>query len=176
MSAFRASLRLASKNAVPNPKAKSAKQAVRQHLAARASARDLPTIPKCPTPSCDCAEMPSDLDIEMERKLEGTAPAHSEHVIISTGQADWKSRIEDEQDSGPWGEVVSTAKALLGPKGRLHDVRCSMLLFSQILMQSLAISERCCEHILLRRRTRPTTRSPRIPFLLLHITGVASTV
>lgn len=66
--------------------------------------------------------MPPDLDIETDRKLNGTMPAHSEHVIICTGQADWKSRIEDEKDTAPWGEVVSSIKSLLGPKGRMHDV------------------------------------------------------
>lgn len=71
--------------------------------------------------------MPPDLDIEMEKKLNGTMPAHSEHVIIFTGQADWKSRIEDEKDTAPWGDVVSTTKDLLGPKGRLHDVSLSTL-------------------------------------------------
>lgn len=119
MSPFRASLRLANKKAVtPN----SIKQTVRQHLASRASGRELPTIPECPSPTCECAEMPPDLDIEMEKKLNGTMPAHSEHVLISTGQADWKSRIEDEKDTAPWGEVISNMKDLLGPKGRLHDV------------------------------------------------------
>lgn len=73
--------------------------------------------------------MPPDLDIETDRKLNGTMPAHSEHVIICTGQADWKSRIEDEKDTAPWGEVVSSIKSLLGPKGRMHDVSWSLPAF-----------------------------------------------
>lgn len=66
--------------------------------------------------------MPPGLDIDEKRNLNGTMAAYSEHIVVSTGQADWKSRIEDEKESGPWGEVVSNMKGLLGPKGRLHDV------------------------------------------------------
>lgn len=80
--------------------------------------------------------MPPDLDIETEKKLNGTMPAYSEHVMISTGQADWKSRIEDEMDTAPWGEVVSTMKSLLGPKGRLHDVGWSIFYFVALLIQA----------------------------------------
>lgn len=119
MSSFKATLRLASnKSLKPN----ALKQAVRQQLALRAGSRDLPTIPTCPSPTCECADMPPDLDIDMEKKLNGSIAAYSEHVIVSTGQADWKSRIEDEKDTAPWGEIVASTRTLLGPKGRLHDV------------------------------------------------------
>lgn len=66
--------------------------------------------------------MPSNLDIETSKDLNGTMAAYSEQIIISTGQADWKSRIEDERDTAPWGNVVSEIKTMLGPGGRCHDV------------------------------------------------------
>lgn len=67
--------------------------------------------------------MPPDLDIETSKDLNGTMAAYSEQIVISTSQADWKSRIEDEKDTAPWGSVVSEIKTMLGPKGRYHDVR-----------------------------------------------------
>jgi len=66
--------------------------------------------------------MPSNLDIETSKDLNGTMAAYSEQIIISTGQADWKSKIEDERDTAPWGNVVSEIKTMLGPRGRYHDV------------------------------------------------------
>ncbi len=43
---------------------------------------------------------------------------YAKHVVISTGKSDWKSKIEDEE--GP--NLARKLKALLGPKGRFHDV------------------------------------------------------
>lgn len=147
MSPFKVSLRLASnKTLKPN----ALKQAVRQQLASRASGRELPTIPECPSPTCECAEMPPDLDIDIEKKLNGTMATYSEHVIVFTGQADWKSRIEDEKDTAPWGEVVSSMKSLLGPKGRLHDVSQLWLMFFTLLTQALAVPKCRREYFLFR--------------------------
>jgi len=70
--------------------------------------------------------MPPDLDIETSKNLDGTMAAYSEQIIISTGQADWKSRIEDEKDTAPWGTVVSEMKTMLGLNGRYHDVGRSL--------------------------------------------------
>lgn len=167
MPPFRVTLRLASSK----PLKPSLKQAVRQQLAARASGRELPTIPECPSPTCECAEMPPDLDIETERKLNGTMPAHSEHVIICTGQADWKSRIEDEKDTAPWGEVVSSIKTLLGPKGRLHDVGWLCSVNSVSLTYPSAISKRRREHLLVRAYPRPTSCSSRVSGFQSYITS-----
>ena len=66
--------------------------------------------------------MPEGLDIDHARHLDGTAPRYSQHLIISTGQADWKSRIEDEKDSADWGRLVADFKGLLGRGGEYHDV------------------------------------------------------
>ncbi|RVX66275.1 hypothetical protein B0A52_10202 [Exophiala mesophila] len=65
--------------------------------------------------------MPEGLDIDHARHLDGTAPRYSQHLIISTGQADWKSRIEDEKDSADWGRLVADFKGLLGRGGEYHD-------------------------------------------------------
>lgn len=68
--------------------------------------------------------MPGDLDIERDKNLDGTMAAYSQHILVSTGRADWQSKIEDEKDTAPWGGVVASIKEMLGPKGRYHDV-CS---------------------------------------------------
>lgn len=70
--------------------------------------------------------MPPDLDIDTTKTLDGTMAAYSEQILISTGQADWQSKIEDEKDTAPWGNVVSEIKDMLGPKGRFHDVGRSL--------------------------------------------------
>jgi hypothetical protein len=51
--------------------------------------------------------------------------AYSEHVVISTGKNDWKSRIEDEyeEESGPgYGRFLHGLKGLIGRGGEYHDV------------------------------------------------------
>jgi len=45
---------------------------------------------------------------------------YAQHIVIGTGKSDWKSRIEDEEGYN----LAQELKALLGPKGRFHDV-CS---------------------------------------------------
>ncbi|KAK5071625.1 Altered inheritance of mitochondria protein 32 [Lithohypha guttulata] len=47
--------------------------------------------------------------------------AYSQQILVSTGLADWKSKIEDEKDTAPWGGVVAQIKEMLGPKGRFHN-------------------------------------------------------
>lgn len=66
--------------------------------------------------------MPQDLDIDSRADLYGTMAAYSDHILISTGQSDWKSKIEDEKTTAPWGQLIGNVKDLLGPKGSLHDV------------------------------------------------------
>lgn len=124
MSVFRPSARLLKDKTGFNPKLK--QQAIRQRLAAEGRKPErsskIPVIPKCPAPTCECADMPPDLDIDRTKDLNGLIAAYSQHVIVSTGQADWKSKIEDEKDTAPWGTIVAQSKAMLGPKGRFHDV------------------------------------------------------
>lgn len=84
-----------------------------------------PVLDTCPPPTCACGATPAGLDIDQERSLSGTVAPYAQHVIINTGKFDWKSRIEDEE--GP--NLARELKALLGPKGRFHDVgrRCHLL-------------------------------------------------
>ncbi|KAJ9604791.1 hypothetical protein H2200_010906 [Cladophialophora chaetospira] len=82
-----------------------------------------PVVQSCPDPTCPCSSMPElDQEIDHEKTLNGTMSAHSQHLIISTGQNDWRSRIEDERENGTsWGSVVGDLKALLGRSGELHN-------------------------------------------------------
>lgn len=82
----------------------------------------VPTIERCPTPTCPCRESPSGLDIEREQGINGSMPAYAEQVLISTGKDDWSSRIEDEED----GVLVRQLKGFLGRNGKYSDVsQCS---------------------------------------------------
>lgn len=99
------------------------RQAVRQILAERAPLTPFPVIQTCPSPSCSCAEMPTGLDIDKSRDLNGSMSAYAQHLIISSGQSDWTSRIEDERDTASWGRFASDIKSALGRNGEFHDVR-----------------------------------------------------
>merc|ERR1711964_469984 len=58
-----------------------------------------PTIPTCPSPSCNCAAMPAmpeGLPIDHTKSLNGTMAPYAEQVLICTGKDDWLSKIEDE--------------------------------------------------------------------------------
>lgn len=143
-------------------KSKHTQQAIKQHLAKHGKKLErsskLPVIPTCPEPTCECADMPGDLDIEREKDLNGTMAAYSQQILISTGQADWQSRIEDEKDTAPWGTVVAGIKEMLGPKGRFHDV-CYFNTCKSLLTISSAISKRGSQHVLVRYRYQPGTAS-----------------
>lgn len=62
--------------------------------------------------------MPSNLEIDRELPLNGTTPAYAEQVLISTGRADWKSKIEEEDDS----VFLKQLKKYLGRGGKYSDV------------------------------------------------------
>lgn len=81
----------------------------------------VPVIESCPSPTCQCQEMPSGLDIEREQNISGSMPSYAEQVLICTGRHDWKSKIEDEGDQSS-GQLVRQLKSLMGPKGRYSDV------------------------------------------------------
>jgi hypothetical protein len=76
------------------------------------------TLDQCPSPTCQCRETPEGLDIDRETKLNGTMPAYAEQVIISTGRTDWKSRIQEDDDSA----FVNQLAKFTGPKGKFSDV------------------------------------------------------
>jgi hypothetical protein len=85
------------------------------------------TIPSCPSPTCACAEtpaLPAGLNINYNQPLNGTMAPYAEQVLICTGQRDWKSKIEDENDGD---NLAADLKELLGRGGRYSDVRLSFL-------------------------------------------------
>lgn len=100
-----------------------ARPTARQALRARKHNLDLglPFIPTCPTPTCECSDVPAGLDIEREQDLNGTVAPYQQHLLIPTGQSDWKSKIEDEGNTAAWGSLIANVKSLLGPKGEFHD-------------------------------------------------------
>ncbi|KAG9231888.1 Sucrase/ferredoxin-like-domain-containing protein [Amylocarpus encephaloides] len=80
-----------------------------------------PTIPKCPSPTCDCSatpELPPSLPIDHKAKLNGTMAQYSEQILICTGKDDWLSRIEEE-NSGD--NLAADIKELLGRGGIYSD-------------------------------------------------------
>jgi len=45
--------------------------------------------------------------------------AYAEQILISTGRSDWKSKIEDDEQS----DFLKQLKKFLGQKGKFSDVR-----------------------------------------------------
>jgi hypothetical protein len=94
----------------------------------RSSPAPFPTIPSCPNPTCACAEtpaLPEGLKIDHNKPLNGTMAPYSEQILICTGQRDWKSRIEDENDGD---NLAADLKELLGRGGIYSDVCLYFLL------------------------------------------------
>ncbi|KAI0515456.1 Sucrase/ferredoxin-like-domain-containing protein [Xylaria bambusicola] len=86
-----------------------------------APTRSLNTVPRCPSPTCDCAEtpeMPEGLPIDYDGKLSGLISSYAEQVVVCTGQKDWSSRIEEE-NSGD--NLAADLKELLGRGGIYSD-------------------------------------------------------
>ena len=77
-----------------------------------------PIVESCPSPTCQCRETPSGLDIEREQNLNGSMAAYAEQVLISTGRNDWKSRIEEEDEA----VLVKQLKLYLTRGGKYSDV------------------------------------------------------
>jgi hypothetical protein len=82
----------------------------------------IPTTASCPSPTCECASTPPDLDIDRKTPLLNTMAAYSEQVILCTGKEDWHSNIE--QDDGATGAFVKGLKDVIGKGGQAFDV-CS---------------------------------------------------
>jgi hypothetical protein len=80
----------------------------------------IPTTATCPSPTCECASSPADLDIDRKSPLLNTVAAYSEQVILSTGQEDWHSNIE--QEDGATGTFVKGLKGVIGKGGEAFDV------------------------------------------------------
>lgn len=62
--------------------------------------------------------MPANLEIDRELPLNGTMAAYAEQVLISTGRNDWKSKIEEEEDS----VFLRQLRKYLGRGGKYSDV------------------------------------------------------
>jgi hypothetical protein len=80
----------------------------------------IPTTATCPSPTCECAASPPNLDIDRKSPLLNTVAAYSEQVILSTGQEDWHSNIE--QEDGATGAFVKGLKGVIGKGGEAFDV------------------------------------------------------
>ncbi|KAF7538559.1 hypothetical protein G7054_g2777 [Neopestalotiopsis clavispora] len=83
--------------------------------------RYINTVAKCPSPTCDCAEMPAmpeGLDIDYKGKLNGLIANYAEQVLICTGKDDWPSRIEEDNGGD---NLAADLKELLGRGGVYSD-------------------------------------------------------
>ncbi|KAF3771005.1 hypothetical protein M406DRAFT_35166 [Cryphonectria parasitica EP155] len=88
---------------------------------ASAKSPSFPTVPTCPSPTCECAPtpaMPDGLPIDHQGKLNGLISNYSEQVLICTGKGDWPSRIE-EDNSGD--NLAADLKELFGRGGVYSD-------------------------------------------------------
>jgi len=81
-----------------------------------------PSISECPSPTCQCQDMPPNLDIDREKPLDGTMAAYAEQVVIHTGRSDWPSRIEDDENL----PIVKKIKEELGKNGDYSNVRLQL--------------------------------------------------
>ncbi|KAH8712207.1 hypothetical protein GQ44DRAFT_742587 [Phaeosphaeriaceae sp. PMI808] len=79
----------------------------------------IPTVSTCPSPTCECASTPPNLDIDRQTPLLNTMATYSEQVVLCTGKDDWQSNIEQEE--GPTGEFVKGLKGVIGKGGSGFD-------------------------------------------------------
>ncbi|KAM5452070.1 Altered inheritance of mitochondria protein 32 [Microsporum audouinii] len=80
-----------------------------------------PVVQSCPEPTCSCAAMPTGLEIDYDQDLNGTMAPYAQQVLISTGQRDWRSRIEDDGLDQSWGILGSRLKKLVFRTGKFAD-------------------------------------------------------
>ncbi|KAI2615892.1 FMI1 protein [Hypoxylon sp. NC1633] len=83
--------------------------------------RCLNTVPKCPEPTCDCADTPSmpwGQGIDRNVNLNGLIASYAQQVLICTNKDDWASRIE-EDNSGD--NLAADLKELVGRGGVYSD-------------------------------------------------------
>ncbi|KAK2749426.1 Altered inheritance of mitochondria protein 32 [Myotisia sp. PD_48] len=65
--------------------------------------------------------MPSGIEIDHSQPLNGSMASYAQQVLISTGQRDWLSRIEDDGMDKGWGTLARQLKKLLGRNGKFSD-------------------------------------------------------
>lgn len=63
---------------------------------------------------------PDGLEIDHAKPLNGTMAGYAEQLLVCTGQADWTSRVEDENGGE---NLVADVKELVGRGGIYSDVR-----------------------------------------------------
>ncbi|KZF21418.1 hypothetical protein L228DRAFT_249231 [Xylona heveae TC161] len=108
----------------------------RSHAARGHPAPTFPVIEKCPSPTCQCAPMPSGLDIDYKRPLSNTVAAYQEQVLISTGRDDWASRAEEEEDA----VLLRGLKSLLGRGGTFSNPFHNIMLTNSSFAPSVSNS------------------------------------
>ncbi|EME86050.1 uncharacterized protein MYCFIDRAFT_131908 [Pseudocercospora fijiensis CIRAD86] len=84
----------------------------------------VPVIESCPSPTCQCRESPSGLDIDRESNINGSIASYAEQLLVCTGKNDWKSRIEEEEDA----VLVRRLKGFLTKGGKYADPYHNILL------------------------------------------------
>ncbi|KAI8943553.1 hypothetical protein NX059_001549 [Plenodomus lindquistii] len=94
----------------------------------------IPYTQTCPSPTCECAAMPPDLDIDRTSPLLNTMAAYSEQVIFCTGKEDWVSNIEQEE--GDTGDFVKGLKSIIGKGGAGFDPFTNVLITASSLPKS----------------------------------------
>ncbi|KAF1844727.1 leucyl-tRNA synthetase [Cucurbitaria berberidis CBS 394.84] len=94
----------------------------------------IPYTQTCPSPTCECASTPPDLDIDRKAPLLNTMAAYSEQVIICTGKEDWTSNIEQEE--GETGAFVKGLKGVIGKGGVGFDPFTNVLITASSLPQT----------------------------------------
>jgi (2Fe-2S) ferredoxin len=80
--------------------------------------------------------MPSGLDIDHSTPIANNIASYHSHILVSTGQSDWTSRIEDahkDTSTQPWGSLISQLKTAFGRKGPYHSDTQNILITASSL-------------------------------------------
>ena len=145
MPPFQASRRLLQSAASPSFKATTKPRSALASRIAAASARNatsFPVLPECPSPTCSCQPMPAGLDIDHSTTISNNIAPYNSHILISTGQSDWTSRIEDahkDSSTQPWGQFISQLKTAFGRKGQYHSDTQNVLITASSLPNTPAV-------------------------------------
>ena len=94
----------------------------------------VPSVERCPNPTCSCSDSPSGLDIDRKSSLNGSSPQYDYHILVPTGHTDWPSKLEDSGDD----DVAKFVKGLFGRGGELHVVSfcVQVLTWAQLISDS----------------------------------------
>ncbi|KAE8858759.1 hypothetical protein PTNB73_08239 [Pyrenophora teres f. teres] len=94
----------------------------------------IPYTATCPSPKCECAASPPDLDIDRKTPLLNTMATYSEQVVFCTGKEDWVSNIEQEE--GETGDFVKGLKSVIGKGSPAFDPFTNVLITASSLPKS----------------------------------------